>query len=118
MFINKINGFTSNFGFKGYQHTKNDVGETIMKFNYPYDYDNETCEIQIFRVRRTEKFNYKIDENPIATIELDKNGKEVNLQRETDLDKDETFAYKVIRKNKNGPQKCGSLLFFSSTCLG
>ena len=104
MFINKINGRTSDMGFKGYRHIKNDVGETIMKFNYPYDYKdgNETCEVQIFRVKKTDKLNFKLDETPIATIELEPNGKEVNLQKETNLDKNETFAYKIIRKDKNG----------------
>ena len=104
MFINKIISRTSDFGFKGYRHIKNDVGETVMRFNYPYDYKdgNETCEVQIFRVKKTDKLNYKLDETPIAKIELEPNGKEVNLQKETNLDKDETFAYRVIRKNKNG----------------
>ena len=101
MFINKITGISSNMGFKGYQHTKNNVGETIMKFNYPYNYDDEICEIQIFRVIQTDKYNYKVIEKPIAKITLDKDGKEVNLQRETNLDKDEAFAYKVVRKDKN-----------------
>ena len=102
MFINKINGISSNMGFKGYQHIKNNVGETIMRFNYPYDYDNEKCEVQIFRVVQTDKFNYKIiDDKPVATIPIEKNGTEVNLQQKTNLDKDEAFAYKVVRKDKN-----------------
>ena len=104
MFINKINGISSNLGFKGYQHIKNDVGETIMKFNYPYDNKdgNETCEVQIFKVTKTDKLNYKIDEKPLATILLEPNGKEVNLQKETNLDKDETFAYRIIKRDKEG----------------
>lgn len=106
MFINKINGIAQNLGFKGYQHIKNDVGETIMKFNYPYDYKNgnESCEIEIYNVTKTDKLNYKVSETPIATIRLEEGGKEVNLQRETNLDKDETFAYRVVRKDKNGKE--------------
>lgn len=75
-----------------------------MKFNYPYDYkdNNETCEVQIYKVTKTDKLNYKLDEKPIAKITLDPNGKEVNLQKETNLDKDETFAYRVFRKDKEG----------------
>lgn len=104
MFINKINGIASNIGFKGYQHTINDVGETILKFNYPYDYkDGETCEILIYQVKKTDKFNFKIDESkPIKKVILKPEGTEVNLQKDTNLDKDEAFAYKVVRKNKNG----------------
>ena len=100
MYINKISCVSSNLGFKGYQHIKNDVGETIMNFNYPYDSNNEICEVEIYRVKPDEKFNYKVTEK-IKTIELTPNGKQVNLQRETNLGKDEAFAYKIIRKNKD-----------------
>ena len=65
MFINRINGVT-NPGFKGYQHVKNETGETVMKFNYPYNYkEGEECEIQFFKATPTENYNYKIDEKPI-----------------------------------------------------
>lgn len=102
MFISKINGISASLGFKGYQHIKNDVGETIMEFNYPYNYkDGEICEIQIFKVNKTANYNIKINENPIAIIKLDPNGKKVNLQKETNLDKDEPFAFRVVRKDKD-----------------
>ena len=103
MFINKINGTSPILGFKGYQHVKNDVGETIMKFNYPYDYKdgNEKCEIEIYKVTKTDKSNYKLSKLPIAVIPLTEGGKEVNLQKETNLDKNETFAYRIVRKDKD-----------------
>ena len=101
MFISKINGISNKIGFKGYQHVKNNVGETVMKFNYPYDSDKETCEVQIFKVSQTPNYNYKVDENPIATINLKPEGVKVNLQEITDLDKNEAFAYKIVRKDKN-----------------
>ena len=96
MFINKING-VSNLGFKGYQHVKNDVGEDIYRFNYPYDYAKEDCEVQIFRAVPNEKLNYTISETPIATIKLEPQGVNVNLQDITNLDKDAPFAYKIVR---------------------
>ncbi len=99
MFINKING-VSNLGFKGYQHVKNDVGEDIYRFNYPYDYAKEDCEVQIFRAVPNEKLNYTISETPIATIKLEPQGVNVNLQDITNLDKDAPFAYKIVRRNK------------------
>ena len=104
MFINKINSISADLGFRGYQHIKNDVGETIMRFNYPYDFKdgNETCEVEIYKVTKTDKLNFKIDNTPIKTIPLEKDGKEVNLQKETNLDKDETFAYRIVRKDRNG----------------
>ena len=102
VFINRINGVT-NPGFKGYQHVKNETGETVMKFNYPYNYkEGEECEIQFFKATPTENYNYKIDEKPIYTLKMKPEGVNVNLQDVTNLDKDEAFAYRVIRKDKNG----------------
>lgn len=99
MFVNKINS-VQNIGFKGYQHIKNDVGETVMRFNYPYDSDKETCEIQIFSATPTEKYDYKLSSSPIATINLKPEGVDVNLQEITNLDKDAPFAYQVVKKDK------------------
>lgn len=100
MFISKINGI-SKIGFKGYQHVKNDVGESIMKFNYPYDSDKETCEVHIYKAVPDSKYNYKLSDEPIAKINLKPEGVNVNLQDITDLDKDAPFAYKIVRKDKN-----------------
>lgn len=100
MFVNKINGI-SHIGFKGYQHVKNDVGETVMHFNYVYDYENEDCEIQIFRATPTDKYNHKISQTPAAVVQLKPEGVDVNLQELTNFDKDAPFAYKVVRKDKN-----------------
>lgn len=100
MFVNKISGVSTNIGFKGYQHIKSDIGEDIMKFNYPYDWENETCEIQIFRVHRQDNYSYKVDTNPITSFYLEPNGVDIDLQKLTNLDKDEAFAYKYIRRDK------------------
>ena len=99
MFVNKINGVT-NLGFKGYQHVKNDVGETVLKFNYPYDYKNEDCEIHIYKATPTANYNYKLSDSPIYKFALKPEGVEVNLQTVTNLGKEDAFAYKVVRKNK------------------
>ena len=106
MFINKINS-VSNVGFKGYNHVKNNVGETVMKFNYPYNDKEEDCEIQFFRATPNDKYNYLIDEKPIYTVALKPEGVNVNLQDVTNLDKDEAFAYRIVRKNK----KDGSVIW-------
>lgn len=100
MFINKINGVTK-LGFKGYQHVKNDVGENVLRFNYPYDSDKETCEVQIFKAVPTDKYNHKIIETPIASIMLKPEGVNVNMQDITNLDKDAPFAYKIVRRDKS-----------------
>lgn len=99
MFVNKINS-VSNVGFKGYQHLKNDVGADMMRFYYPYNDKEEDCEIQIFKVTPTDKMTNKIDETPIAKFNLKPDGVNVNLQAITNLDRDEAFAYKVVRKKK------------------
>ena len=106
MLINKINN-VSNTAFKGYQHVINDVGETVMKFNFPYDYKNETCEIVIYKATPTSKFNYVINEKPLTTLKLDEKGYVVNIQDETNLDEEDAFAYEVIRKDK----KTGKILY-------
>lgn len=102
MFVSKINGISQNVGFKGYQHVKNSVGETVMRFNYVYDYENETCEVRFFKAIPTDKYNYKIIETPIKSVELAPEGTEINLQDITNLDKDETLAYQIVRKDKKG----------------
>ena len=99
VFISKINGISNKIGFKGYQHVKNDVGESIMKFNYPYDSDKETCEVHIYRAVPDNKYNYKLSDEPIAKIQLKPEGVNVNLQDITNLDKDAPFAYKIVRKD-------------------
>ena len=101
MFINRINGVT-NPNFKGYQHVKNETGETVLKFNYPYNYKNEDCELVFYKVTPTENYNYKVDEKPIYTVKMKPEGVNVNLQDVTNLDKEEAIAYKVVRKDKNG----------------
>ena len=101
MFIDKINGVTSKLNFKSLQHVNNNLGEMVLRFNYPFDSDNETCEVQIFRAVPTEKYNYKISERPLITKLLDKDGTIINLQRESNLGKDETFAYKIVRRDKH-----------------
>ena len=107
MFISKINGISNKIGFKGYQHVKNDVGESIMKFNYPYDSDKETCEVHIYRAVPDNKYNYKLSDEPIAKIQLKPEGVNVNLQDITNLDKDAPFAYKIVRKDKNTGEVIG-----------
>ena len=100
MFVNKIGGIAQNVGFKGYQHKINDVGDRVMRFNYPYDNDKEECAVQIFRAVPTDSYNYKIIETPVATIPLRSEGVDINIQDITNLDKDDAFAYRVVIKNK------------------
>lgn len=99
MFVNSVSSI-GKIGFKGYEYIKNDVGETVMRFNYPYDYDNEACEIEIYKLTPTKNYNYKLEPNYIHHFYLDKGGVDINLETSTTLDKDEPFAYRYIRRDK------------------
>lgn len=99
MFINKVVSVPIT-SFKGYQHKINNVGESVMRFNFVYDYEKEDCEIQFFKLIPTENYEYKIVEEPIKTGQLKEGGVDINLQDITNLDKNEPFAYRFVIKNK------------------
>ena len=102
MFLNKITSATSNT-FKSLQHVKNNVGDTIYRFNYPFDYENETCKVQIYKVQPIENYEYKLIETPVANFELKEGGIDIDLANIANLTKDEPFAYRYVRKdNKTG----------------
>ena len=109
MFVNKVSA-VSHPAFKGYQHVVNNVGKAVEKFNYVYDYEKEDCEIQFFKVIPI-NYDYsangelvvtkaKIVEKPIATVQLKPEGVDVDLDEITNLGKNESYVYKVVRKDK------------------
>ncbi len=104
MYINKISGVKSNLGFKSNGYVVNSVGDTVRKLNYSYDDKNETCEVEIYKVKKLENFNYKIDKTPIKTIKLTPKGIDFNVLEDTNLDKDEAYVYQIVRKDKNGKE--------------
>lgn len=99
MFIDKITSFT-NTGFKGYQHGTNRVGDEIMRFNFPYNYQEEDCEIQFFKVIPQPNCEYRLIQTPIASAKLQEGGVDINIQNITNLDKNEPFAYRFVKKDK------------------
>ena len=101
MFINKINSVVANVGFKSVNHKINSVGERVLEFNYPYDYNNEKCDIIIYRAKKLDNFNYQIYKNSGVTFHLNPKGKEINIPAETDIGSDEAFFYQVVRKDLN-----------------
>ena len=104
MYINKINGVKSNLGFKSIGYTVNSVGDTVHKLNYSYDDKNETCTVEIFRVKKLDNLNYKIDRTPIAILPLTPKGIVFDPLEDANLDKDEAFVYQVVRMDKNGKE--------------
>ena len=109
MFINKITAANS-LKFQGYQHVKDEVGDNVYRFNYPYDYENETCEIEFFKVKRADNYNFKLDDTPITKLEMAKDGIEVNVENLLELDKNEPFAYRFVRRDK----KTGEVAFIGA----
>lgn len=103
MFINKINNL-QNVNFKSINNGINDVGENVKRFNYNYDYKNgnEICEVHIVKVKKLDNLNYKVDKTPIAIIPLSPSGITYDLLKNTPLERDEAFAYKIVRKDKKG----------------
>ena len=102
MFVSKINNIPTarTIGFGSLDHKTNSVGREKEIFNYPYDYENETCELQIFRVKVNDKYNLQIDESSAKTIQLTPEGVEIDVAELLNLDKNEGYVYKVIRRNK------------------
>lgn len=104
MFIDRIANNSLKTTFKGYQYTMNNVGNLVRRFNFLYDYENETCEVEFFRVIPAGNNNYKLQEAPVATVPLKEGGVNVDIQSVTNFDKDAPFAYRYVKKNKTTGQ--------------
>lgn len=104
MFVNKIGSLNHNLGFKGYQHEVNNVGDAVMRFNYVFDYDTKKAHVEFFKVRKDNNAEggYEVlKDKPIARVELQKGGTEINLDDITTLDREETFAYRIVVDGQN-----------------
>ncbi len=98
MFVSKIgNEFKKQQVFKGYQHEVNNVGSRVMRFNYPFDYNNESCKIDFYNVKEdpSSPTGYRVVGDKVKTIELKKDGVVVNPYQIKGLNAKEMFAYKL-----------------------
>ena len=100
MFINKISNVTVP-RFKGYQHETNNVGDSTYHFYYPYDHTTENCKLQIFKLIPTENYNYQLVEKPILETSLTPDGVAVDINSLMELNRDEPFAYRYVKTDKN-----------------
>ena len=50
MLVNRTNLFTTKPNFKGYKHEYDNVGNSIFKFNYPFDSNSQKGVIEIYPV--------------------------------------------------------------------
>lgn len=108
MRINKVDsGF--NKSFKGYNYEKNNVGDVVYRFNYPYDYEKSTAYVEFFKVRKNPSAyaGYEVIKGqPIKSFKIEKGGTPVSLKEDLGLNNDEAFAYRIMvdgkRMNETG----------------
>lgn len=101
MFINRVSANYQNIQFKGIQHSIDNIGNNVYRFNYPFDYDNENCEILLFKLKQLPNYEYELIKTPLAKITLDATGTDVDVKSLIGLNDTEPFAYKYIRRDKN-----------------
>ena len=84
MFVSKINNIpkVSNVGFKSLDHRTNNAGREIEVVNYPYDYENETCELHYMRAKVNDKYNIIPDESSKKVVTLRPEGVEIDVAEE------------------------------------
>lgn len=98
MHINKID---SGLGktFKGYNYEKNSVGDTVYRFNYPFDAKEQEGYVEFFRVKKNPAAyaGYEVVQGePIKRIKIEEGGTPVSLKSDLGLNKDEAFAYRIM----------------------
>lgn len=101
MFINKIGTSNKNHQvFKGYQHEVDNVGRQVMRFNYPYNFEQDHCQVEFYNVKpnpqRASGFEV-IKDKKVGVYDLTENGVRVNLEDMKDLKTDTAFAYKITK---------------------
>lgn len=85
--------------FKGYKTVKNDYGERIYEFNYPYDSKLYDCYLEVCSVETDKDKNYFIVEglknylSPDGYLKLKPGANRINLGEAFDLQENEPFAY-------------------------
>lgn len=110
MEINKSHQVKS-VAFQGYQHKKTEIGTQAYHFNAMYDSKKYDCEIQFFKVGVDKKGNHFVEQGPNRTIEpfytadVSKNGVVVEPDYDLGLENKEPFAFRMILRDKNNPDK-------------
>lgn len=88
-----------NINFEGYRPVKDDKGNRIYEFNYPYDSSKYDCYLEVCSVETDDYNNYYIVEglqNNLSDdgyLKLDPNNNRINLAETFNLSEDEPFAY-------------------------
>ncbi len=92
--------------FSGQKKVLDDYGAESHKFFYPYDSNNYTATVEIYRVKTTKDGKYKVVGEPVGEkILLDKEGKSGEIKIEDYVDFDDKYAYRYVLEDKDGNKK-------------
>lgn len=104
MFINRIgNGLDKQQVFKGYQHEIDEVGQPVLRFNYPHDYNNVSCKVRFYNVKENPRVQYGyevIGDHLLGEYPITKNGVQIPLDDMQKLNSKGVYAYSIV-KNKD-----------------
>lgn len=109
MKISSVDKVTSKVAFQGFKPVKDDAGNKIYEFNFPYDDSVYDCYLEIYNVGSDEKGNYFITDLVQNTdtedgqLKLQKGSNKVNLSYSYFIPEDGAFAYHYKLVNKNNP---------------
>ncbi len=108
MKVYSINPAINKPAFGGYAPAKNNRGNQVYEFNFPFDEDKYDCYLEIYNVVKDKNSNFRITDlvSNYTTGEDSfpmKNGKNaVNLAEDYFIPKDMPFAYHYKLVSKNG----------------
>ena len=109
MRINSIDkNIVPELSFQGYKRNKDDLGNRVYEFNFPYDEENYDCYLEVFEVKEDKNGNYKVVDilpnldTQDGIFKLSKGLNVVNLSNSYSINKDTPFAYHYKLLHKNG----------------
>ncbi len=112
MKVTAVDKSLSNVTFQGYKPTKNDRGEKVHEFNFPFDSNVYDCYLEVYEVGQDDKGNYfvtdLIDNSDTADgkLKLQPGINQVDLASSYFLPENRAFAYhyKLVNKNNQNEQ--------------
>ncbi|MBE7708995.1 MAG: hypothetical protein E7Z93_00960 [Cyanobacteria bacterium SIG32] len=107
MKITTIDKLSSNVTFQGFKPTKNDKGNKVYEFNFPFDNSVYDCYLEVYEVGQDDKGNYFITDlvNNTDTedgqLKLQPGSNKVDLSYSYLISDDKPFAYHYKLVNRN-----------------
>lgn len=109
MLVNRTNLFTTKPIFKGYKHEYDNAGNSIFKFNYPFDSNSQKGVIEIYPVKenKNKHIGYNNDKNDYTlltqkpyTYELKEGGTYIDVNKIPESMNTDKFIYRISINNK------------------